>query len=48
MEYRVTAPKKIVRHSHGELGSDGKSVSLRIPMADYFTLENPYTFEVVW
>jgi len=48
MEYRVTAPKKVIRHSHGELSENSKSVLLRIPMAEYFTLENPYTFEVVW
>ena len=48
MEYRVTAPKKISRYTHGELSADGRSVSLALPMADYFMLEKPYQFEVEW
>ncbi len=48
MEYRVTAPKQISRYTHGELSADGRTVSLILPMAEYFMLEKPYQFEVEW
>ncbi len=48
LEYRVTAPKKVTRYSHGELSENGRTVSLRVPMADYFVLDEPYVFEVEW
>ena len=48
MEYRVTAPKKVVRYNHGEVDESGKTVTLRMPMADYFMLKEPYQFEVAW
>jgi len=48
MEYLITAPSQVIRHSHGELTEDGRSVLLVLPMADYFALDEPYTVEVVW
>lgn len=47
IEYRVVAPSEVVSFSHGELFEDGRTVELRIPMADYMNLE-PYVFEVTW
>lgn len=48
MDYVVTAPKQVSSHSHGELSGDGRTVTLSMPMADYFFLTEPITFEVVW
>jgi len=48
MEYRVTAPKPIISHSHGELDESGRTVTIRMPMAEYFTLEEPYDLVVEW
>lgn len=48
MEYLITAPSRVIRHSHGELSEDGRSVLLHLPMADYSALDEPYTVEVVW
>jgi hypothetical protein len=48
MEYRITAPRRIVDHTHGELDSTGRTVTLRMPMAEYFTIDEPYTFHVEW
>ena len=48
LEYRVVAPTPILSNSHGELGADGQSVSLRLPMGEYFTIKEPYTLKVEW
>lgn len=48
VEYRIVAPKKIVRYSDGELSEDGKSVTLKIPMGEYFMIPEPYDLTVVW
>lgn len=48
LEYDVTAPRKILSHSLGDLSADGRTVSYSIPMADLVNLTAPLTFTVVW
>ena len=48
IEYRVTAPSKITRHTIGDVDADGMSVTFKMPMAEYFVLSEPIVFEVVW
>ena len=47
-EYRITAPKKILSYSHGELSKDKKTLLLSLPMGEYFMIDEPYYLEVVW
>lgn len=48
VEYRIVTPKKIISYTDGELGPDGKSVTLKIPMGEYFMIEEPYDLTVMW
>ena len=48
IQYSVSAPKKIVSHSVGELSADGKTVTFSLPMADYMDVKEPIQFEVKW
>jgi hypothetical protein len=48
VEYRIVAPKKIMSYTDGELGSDGKSVTFKIPMGEYFMIQEPYDLTVMW
>ncbi len=48
LEYSVTAPRKIVSHTLGELSGDGRTVVYTIKMADYVDLKAPLAFQVVW
>lgn len=48
VEYRITAPKKIVKYSHGELSKDKKTISFFMSMGDFIMIEEPYFLEVVW
>ena len=48
LEYSVTAPRKTLSHTIGEVSNDGKTVTYTIKMADYVDLKAPLTFQVVW
>lgn len=47
-EYRITAPKKVKRHTHGELTNNGRTVVYNMPMGDLIVLDEPFTFEITW
>ncbi len=48
MQYTIVAPRKITRHSHGELSEDSMAVTLSVPMGEYFVMQEPYTMEIAW
>ena len=48
LEYRIVAPRKIIRHSHGELSKDKKTLLFAVPMGEFIMIEEPYYLEVVW
>lgn len=48
IQYSVSAPKKIVSHTVGELSADGKTVTFSMPIADYMDVKEPIQFEVKW
>jgi len=48
LEYRIVAPKKITKYSHGELSKDRKTINFFIPMGDFIMIEEPYYLEVAW
>ncbi len=48
LEYSVTAPRKILSHTLGEISNDGRTVTYSIKMADFVDLKAPLTFQVVW
>ena len=48
LEYAITAPSDIIRHTGGELSSDKRTVTLSMPMGDFYSITEPYDFEVVW
>ncbi|MBN1685861.1 MAG: hypothetical protein JW852_04355 [Spirochaetales bacterium] len=48
IEYAIVAPSKILSHSHGEIGKDGRTLVYSMPMGDFIMIEEPYLLEIVW
>jgi hypothetical protein len=48
MDYTIVAPRKIISHTHGEVGKDGRTLTYNMPMGDFIMIEEPFYLEVVW